>query len=418
MNDNVIEFVEQDEIANVARIKVIGVGGGGSNAVRRMIEAELAGVEFYVVNTDVQALRACHNATRVQIGENTTGGLGAGANPEAGRKAAEESKENLRSIVEDADMVFVTAGMGGGTGTGAAPIIASLAKETEALTIGVVTRPFVFEGRQRATQAEAGVNQMRENTDSVIVIPNQRLIEEADRNMPIKMGFRMGDQILLHAVQSISDLIMVPGEINLDFADVKTIMSNAGGALMGIGAGTGDNRAQGAAKRAILSPLLEENSIEGATGIIVNITGPSDMAMHELEDAMEVIREASDTEQVIFGLAYDDSLEDELRVTVIATGFDPQTRSRRQTAGQGDIVNLEEFLGRNFPRIDRGNARTLPNSTQAGQNQRGQDSFGPDSRGGSNRSSGDVVKPEITTDDEDLLDIPAFLRVRNLKDKK
>ena len=418
MNDNVIEFVEQDEIANVARIKVIGVGGGGSNAVRRMIEAELAGVEFYVVNTDVQALRACHNATRVQIGENTTGGLGAGANPEAGRKAAEESKENLRSIVEDADMVFVTAGMGGGTGTGAAPIIANLAKETEALTIGVVTRPFVFEGRQRATQAEAGVNQMRENTDSVIVIPNQRLIEEADRNMPIKMGFRMGDQILLHAVQSISDLIMVPGEINLDFADVKTIMSNAGGALMGIGAGTGDNRAQGAAKRAILSPLLEENSIEGATGIIVNITGPSDMAMHELEDAMEVIREASDTEQVIFGLAYDDSLEDELRVTVIATGFDPQTRSRRQTAGQGDIVNLEEFLGRNFPRIDRGNARTLPNSTQAGQNQRGQDSFGPDSRGGSNRSSGDVVKPEITTDDEDLLDIPAFLRVRNLKDKK
>ena len=418
MNDNVIEFVEQDEFANVARIKVIGVGGGGSNAVRRMIEAELAGVEFYVVNTDVQALRACHNATRVQIGENTTGGLGAGANPEAGRKAAEESKENLRSIVEDADMVFVTAGMGGGTGTGAAPIIASLAKETEALTIGVVTRPFAFEGRQRATQAEAGVNEMRENTDSVIVIPNQRLIEEADRNMPIKMGFRMGDQILLHAVQSISDLIMVPGEINLDFADVKTIMSNAGGALMGIGAGTGDNRAQGAAKRAILSPLLEENSIEGATGIIVNITGPSDMAMHELEDAMEVIREASDTEQVIFGLAYDDSLEDELRVTVIATGFDPQTRSRRQTAGQGDIVNLEEFLGRNFPRIDRGNARTLPNSTQAGQNQRGQDSFGPDSRGGSNRPSGDIVKPEITTDDEDLLDIPAFLRVRNLKDKK
>ena len=418
MNDNVIEFVEQDEFANVARIKVIGVGGGGSNAVRRMVEAELAGVEFYVVNTDVQALRACHNATRVQIGENTTGGLGAGANPEAGRKAAEESKENLRSIVEDADMVFVTAGMGGGTGTGAAPIIASLAKETEALTIGVVTRPFVFEGRQRATQAEAGVNEMRENTDSVIVIPNQRLIEEADRNMPIKMGFRMGDEILLHAVQSISDLIMVPGEINLDFADVKTVMSNAGGALMGIGAGTGDNRAQGAAKRAILSPLLEENSIEGATGIIVNITGPSDMAMHELEDAMEVIREASDTEQVIFGLAYDDSLEDELRVTVIATGFDPQTRSRRQTAGQGDIVNLEEFLGRNFPRIDRGNARTLPNSTQAGQNQRGQDSFGPDSRGESNRSSGDVVKPEITTDDEDLLDIPAFLRVRNLKDKK
>ena len=418
MNDNVIEFVEQDEFTNVARIKVIGVGGGGSNAVRRMIEAELAGVEFYVVNTDVQALRACHNATRVQIGENTTGGLGAGANPDAGRKAAEESKENLRSIVEDADMVFVTAGMGGGTGTGAAPIIANLAKETEALTIGVVTRPFDFEGRRRATQAEAGVNEMRENTDSVIVIPNQRLIEEADRNMPIKMGFRMGDQILLHAVQSISDLIMVPGEINLDFADVKTIMANAGGALMGIGAGTGDNRAQGAAKRAILSPLLEENSIEGATGIIVNITGPSDMAMHELEDAMEVIREASDTEQVIFGLAYDDTLDDELRVTVIATGFDPQTRSGKQATGQGDIVNLEEFLGRNFPRIDRTNTRASGNSGQTSYNQGGKDSFGQGSGTTQGQTTGNVVQPEIPANDEDLLDIPAFLRVRDQKGKK
>ncbi|MYE88011.1 cell division protein FtsZ [Candidatus Poribacteria bacterium] len=416
MNDQVIEFVEQDEFSNVARIKVIGVGGGGSNAVRRMIEAELGGVEFYVVNTDVQALRACHNATRVQIGENTTGGLGAGANPEAGRKAAEESKETLRSIVEDADMVFVTAGMGGGTGTGAAPVIASLAKETEALTIGVVTRPFTFEGRQRAIQAETGVNEMREHTDSVIVIPNQRLMEAADRNLPIKMGFRMGDEILLHAVQSISDLIMVPGEINLDFADVKTIMSNAGGALMGIGIGTGDNRAEGAAKRAILSPLLEENSIEGATGIIVNITGPSDMAMHELEDAMEVIREASDTEQVIFGLAYDDNLEDELRVTVIATGFDPQTRSSRQQTGQSDIVNLEEFLGTHFPRVDRGK-RVQENSGQAGFKPTGQDSFRQDSGSGQDRPTGDVVQPKIAEDDEDLLDIPAFLRVRNQKGK-
>ena len=412
MNDNVIEFVEQEEFSNVARIKVVGVGGGGSNAVRRMIQAELAGVEFYVVNTDVQALKSCHNATRVQIGENTTGGLGAGANPEAGRKAAEESKEKLRSIVEDADMVFVTAGMGGGTGTGAAPTIAGLAKETEALTIGVVTRPFTFEGRQRAIQAEAGVSEMRENTDSVIVIPNQRLMEEADRNMPIKMGFRMGDEILLHAVQSISDLILVPGEINLDFADVKTIMSNAGGALMGIGMGTGDNRAQGAAKRAILSPLLEENSIEGATGIIVNITGPSDMAMHELEDAMEVIREASDTEQVIFGLAYDDNLEDELRVTVIATGFNPQTRSSRQQAGQGDIVNLEEFLGRNFPRTDRG-TRGQENSAQAGYSRTGQGSLRQESEPPADQPSGNVVRP-----DEELLDIPAFLRVRNQKERK
>ena len=418
MSDNVIEFIEQDEFSNIARIKVIGVGGGGSNAVRRMIEAELAGVEFYVVNTDVQALRACHNATRVQIGENTTGGLGAGANPDAGRKAAEESKENLRSIVEDADMVFVTAGMGGGTGTGAAPIIAALAKETDALTIGVVTRPFTFEGRQRATQAEAGVEEMRDNTDSVIVIPNQRLIEEADRNMPIKMGFRMGDQILLHAVQSISDLIMVPGEINLDFADVKTIMSNAGGALMGIGAGTGDNRAQGAAKRAILSPLLEENSIEGATGIIVNITGPSDMAMHELEDAMEVIRGASDTEQVIFGLAYDDTLEDELRITVIATGFDPQTQNKRQAAGQGDIMNLEEFLGRNFPRVDQPNAGRPGNSGHAGYNQGDRNPLTPNPKTEQDPSSENVVQPKIPVNDEDLLDIPAFMRVRDRKERK
>ena len=411
MNDHVIEFVEQEEFSNIARIKVIGVGGGGSNAVRRMIEAELAGVEFYVVNTDVQALRLCHNATQVQIGENTTGGLGAGANPEAGRKAAEESKENLRSIVEDADMVFITAGMGGGTGTGAAPIIASLAKETEALTIGVVTRPFTFEGRQRAVQAEAGVNEMRENTDSVIVIPNQRLMEETDRNLPIKMGFRMGDEILLHAVQSISDLILVPGEINLDFADVKTIMSNAGGALMGIGTGTGDNRAQGAAKRAILSPLLEENSIEGATGIIVNIIGPSDMAMHELEDAMEVIREASETEQVIFGLAYDDSLEDELRVTVIATGFDQQPGIDRRSKRPDDFVGLEQFLGTH---LGAGGTRGSGNSGQAGLNQKNTDSFGQDSEQlPTDQPSGNVVRP-----DEELLDIPAFLRVRNQKERK
>lgn len=418
MNDNVIEFLEQDEFANVARIKVVGVGGGGSNAVRRMIEAELAGVEFYVVNTDVQALRACQNATRVQIGENTTGGLGAGANPEAGRRAAEEDKENLRSIVDGADMVFVTAGMGGGTGTGAAPVIASLAKETDALTIGVVTRPFSFEGRQRAVQAEAGVDEMRESADSVIVIPNQRLIEDVDRNMPIKMAFRMGDQILLHAVQSISDLIMVPGEINLDFADVRTVMSSAGGALMGIGAATGDSRAESAAKHAISSPLLEENTIEGATGIIVNITGPSDMAMHELEDAMEVIRNASDAEQVIFGLSYDDTLEDELRVTVIATGFDPHHRTRRQPAAQGDVVNLEDFLSRNFSRIDQGNARpsTSGNSRQANYNQRRQDSFMPQSKLTPERPQRDSASPELATNDEDVLDIPAFLRVRNLRD--
>ena len=419
MNDNVIEFVEQDEFTNVARIKVIGVGGGGSNAVRRMIEAELVGVDFYVVNTDLQALKSCHNATRVQIGINTTHGLGAGADPEKGRKAAEEDKENLKSIVEGAEMVFVTSGMGGGTGTGAAPIIASLAKESGALTIGVVTRPFDFEGRQRSVQAEEGVENIRESADSVIVIPNQRLIEECDRKMPIRMAFRMGDEVLLHAVQSISDLITVPGEINLDFADVQTVMKDAGGALMGIGSATGDNRAEIAARHAISSPLLEENSIEGATGIIVNITGPIDMAMHELEDAMDVIRNASDTQQVIFGLAYDDSLEDELRVTVIATGFDPHRRTQDKAAVQSEGVNLEAFLGRNFSHV----GQSRPHSGPAGNSRqtdyrRQADSFMPQSKPAPERPKRGAPERESAATSEEVLDIPTFLRVRNSKEKK
>ncbi|MCZ6680377.1 MAG: cell division protein FtsZ [Candidatus Poribacteria bacterium] len=418
MNDNVIEFVEQSDFANAAHIKVIGVGGGGSNAVRRMIEAELAGVEFYVVNTDVQALLTCQNATRIQIGPNTTGGLGAGADPEVGHKAAEESKENLKSITEDADMVFITAGMGGGTGTGAAPLIASLAKESGALTIGVVTRPFDFEGRRRAVQAEEGVEQIRENSDSVIVIPNQRLIEECDRKMPIRVAFRMGDEVLLYGVQSISDLIMVPGEINLDFADVQTIMKDAGGALMGIGRATGDNRAEIAARQAIESPLLEEASIDGATGIIVNIRGPSDMAMHELEDAMEVVRSASDTEQVIFGLAYDENLEDELCVTVIATGFDPYRQAKRQPALHGEGMNLEDFLGRNFALTDQGTRTTSSgNLRQSSYNRRQKESFNRPSRTTPERPR-DFSEQQLAENSEDVLDIPAFLRVRSSKERK
>ena len=319
-----IEF-EQEEFENLrARIKVIGVGGAGGNAVKRMIEAGLTGIEFYAVNTDQQALLTCLGATQIQIGYNTTQGLGSGANPEIGRKAADEDREQLQAIVENANMVFITAGMGGGTGTGAAPLIASLACESGALTIGVVTRPFDFEGQRRASSAEAGLQELRDAADSVIVVPNQRLIDTMDRKLPIREAFRMGDQILLHGVKSISDIVTESGEINVDFADVESIMRNAGSALMGMGHATGDNRANIAAEQAISSPLLEQTNIAGAVGMIVNITAPPDFMMYELDEAMQVIKDTAPEAQIIFGLVYKDELEldDEVLVTVIATGFD------------------------------------------------------------------------------------------------
>ena len=319
-----IEF-EQEEFENLrARIKVIGVGGAGGNAVKRMIEAGLTGIEFYAVNTDQQALLTCLGATQIQIGYNTTEGLGSGADPEVGRKAAEEDREQLQAIVENANMVFITAGMGGGTGTGAAPLIASLACESGALTIGVVTRPFDFEGQRRATAAETGLEELRQTADSVIVVPNQRLIDTMDRKLPIRDAFRMGDQILLHGVKSISDIVTESGEINVDFADVESIMRDAGSALMGMGHATGDNRAHIAAEQAISSPLLEQTNIAGAVGMIVNITAPPDFMMYELDEAMQVIKDTAPDAQIIFGLVYKDELEldDEVLVTVIATGFD------------------------------------------------------------------------------------------------
>ena len=337
-----IDF-EQEEFDNAsAKIKVIGVGGAGGNAVRRMIEAGLTGIEFYAVNTDQQALSTCHGATPVQIGMSTTKGLGAGANPEIGKKAADEDRECLQEIVDSANMVFVAAGMGGGTGTGAAPIVAGLAKEGGALTIGVVTRPFNFEGRRRAEQAEDGLTDLRNNADSVIVVPNQRLIDNYDRKLPIPEAFKIGDEILLHGVQSISDIITEAGEINVDFADVETVMRDAGTALMGMGRATGDNRAQAAAAAAISSPLLEETSIAGAVGMIVNITSPPDFTMAELDETMRVIVEASEDAQPIFGLVCKDELElnDEVLVTVIATGFDPPTDSD-YSADQGGGFNRQ-----------------------------------------------------------------------------
>ena len=324
LESKMLEF-EQEEFETLrAKIKVIGVGGAGGNAVKRMIEAGLTGIEFYAVNTDQQALVTCRGAAQIQIGVNTTEGLGSGANPEIGRKAAEEDREHLQSIVENANMVFITAGMGGGTGTGAAPLIASQAKERGALTIGVVTRPFNFEGQRRSTTAEEGLEELREAADSVIVVPNQRLIDTMDRKLPIREAFRMGDQILLHGVKSISDIVTESGEINVDFADVESIMRNAGSALMGMGHATGDNRAQIAAEQAISSPLLEQTNIAGAVGMIVNITAPPDFMMHELDDAMNVIQDTAPDAQIIFGLVYKDELElgDEVLVTVIATGFD------------------------------------------------------------------------------------------------
>ena len=335
-----IEF-EQEEFENLrAKIKVIGVGGAGGNAVKRMIEAGITGIEFYAVNTDQQALLTCRGATQISIGLNTTEGLGSGANPEIGRKAAEEDREHLQTIVENANMVFITAGMGGGTGTGAAPLIASQAKERGALTIAVVTRPFNFEGQRRATIAEEGLEELRQAADSVIVVPNQRLIDTMDRKLPIREAFRIGDEILLHGVKSISDIVTESGEINVDFADVESIMRGAGSALMGMGHGNGDNRAPFAAEQAISSPLLEQTNIAGAVGMIVNITAPPDFMMHELDEAMQVIKDTAPEAQIIFGLVYKDELEldDEVLVTVIATGFDsdPGYALGTETSGAGN----------------------------------------------------------------------------------
>ncbi|RKU09170.1 cell division protein FtsZ [Candidatus Poribacteria bacterium] len=334
-----IEF-EQEEFENLrAKIKVIGVGGAGGNAVKRMIDAGITGIEFYAVNTDQQALLSCRGAMQIPIGLNTTEGLGSGADPEIGKRAAEEDREQLEMIVENANMVFITAGMGGGTGTGAAPIIAAQAKERGALTIAVVTRPFDFEGQRRASVAEEGLAELREAADSVIVVPNQRLIDAMDRKLPIREAFRMGDEILLHGVKSISDIVTESGEINVDFADVESIMRGAGSALMGMGQAAGDNRAPFAAERAINSQLLEQTNIAGAIGMIVNITAPPDFMMHELDDAMQVIKDTAPDAQIIFGLVYKDEVEldDEVLVTVIATGFDAEAGYPlgTETAGSG-----------------------------------------------------------------------------------
>ncbi|MDR4886582.1 cell division protein FtsZ [Bacillus sp. HNG] len=320
-------------VDQLATIKVIGVGGGGNNAVNRMIEHGVQGVEFIAVNTDAQALNLSKAEIKMQIGGKLTRGLGAGANPEVGKKAAEESREQIEEALKGADMVFVTAGMGGGTGTGAAPVIAQISKDLGALTVGVVTRPFTFEGRKRQTQAAGGISAMKESVDTLIVIPNDRLLEIVDKNTPMLEAFREADNVLRQGVQGISDLIAVPGLINLDFADVKTIMSNKGSALMGIGVATGENRAAEAAKKAISSPLLE-TSIDGAQGVLMNITGGTNLSLYEVQEAADIVASASDQEvNMIFGSVINENLKEEIVVTVIATGFketelDPTRPSR------------------------------------------------------------------------------------------
>jgi len=305
-----------------ARIMVFGVGGGGCNAVRTMLSAEIGGVEFVVGNTDAQALKDSPVRMKIQIGEEITKGLGAGSNPEVGRRAALESFEEISELISDADMVFVTAGMGGGTGTGAAPVIANIAREKGALTVGVVTKPFLFEGRKRLTQSEMGLREMEQAVDTLITIPNQRLLSMVDRKTPLLEAFKTADDVLCQAVQGISDLIVVPGLINLDFADVQTVMAEMGMALMGTGVASGDNRATEAAQKAMQSPLLEETSVEGARGVLINITGGLDMSLHEINEAATMIQKsAHEDANILFGSVISEAAGDEIRVTVIATGF-------------------------------------------------------------------------------------------------
>jgi cell division protein FtsZ len=367
-----------------AKIKVIGIGGGGGNAVNTMIAYNLQGVDFIAANTDTQALGASSSPIKIQLGTEVTKGLGAGANPDVGKMAAMETKELLRQHLEGADMVFITAGLGGGTGTGGAPVIAELAKEMGALTVAVVTKPFQFEGKQRNVHAEEGIAELRCTVDTLIVVPNQRLLSLGGRNLSLLDAFKKADDILYHAVKGISDLIIVPGLINLDFADVKNIMSRMGMALMGTGTASGENRAVEAAQKAISSPLLEDNTIQGAHGVLLNITGGPDMTLHEINEASSLIqKEAHEDANIIFGTVIDKNMGDEIRITVIATGFEDMAQKR-----QG-IPNITRMGG--YRREDLSMPAYLRNKEKSAE-------------------SANVVKMG-TIDDENLdLEIPTFLR--------
>lgn len=358
------------QTANFARIRVVGIGGAGGNALNSMITyCQIQGVDFVAVNTDAQALLMCQSATKVQVGENLTKGLGSGGDPEIGRQAAEESAEKIQDMLEGSDMVFLAGGMGGGTGTGATPVIAKLAKDVGALTIAVVTKPFTFEGTRRMVTAEDGLENMKDKVDTLIVIPNQRILDVVDRKLSLIEAFKVADSVLSQGVQGISDLITMPGLINVDFADVRTIMANAGSALMGIGTGVGENRAQTAARAAIASPLLEI-SMDGARGVLFNIIGGPDLTMSEVDEAAKLIAAAADPDaNIIFGATIDESMHDQIKLTVIATGFD-HTKQR-----------LKEFV-------------TIEKKAQEEQQPLQQQ----------------VQQEEV---EEDVFEIPAFLRQRN-----
>src|SRR5262252_5054040 len=323
------EIVEPTNI-NSARIKVIGIGGGGGNAVNTMIGAKLSGVDFMVANTDAQSLEKSQAALRIQLGSMVTKGLGAGANPEIGRRAAMEDQDKIKEHLAGSDMIFITAGMGGGTGTGGAPVIARLAREVGALTVGVVTKPFIFEGKKRMRQSEEGIEELKANVDTLIVIPNQRLLSIAAKTTTMLEAFHKADDVLLQAVRGISDLIITPGLINLDFADVRTVMAEMGFALMGAASASGENRAVEAAQKAISSPLLEDISIQGARGVLINITGGPDLCLHEVNEAASMIQEeAHEDANIIFGSVIDETMTDEIRITVIATGFGEDREERK-----------------------------------------------------------------------------------------
>ena len=350
-------MIELDQSQDIgAKMKVIGIGGAGNNAINGMITSKLAGVDFIAVNTDVQALEANHAGMRIPIGKDVTKGLGAGANPEIGRMAIEEDRTAVEEAIQGADMVFITAGMGGGTGTGAAPVVAEISKSMNALTVGIVTKPFLFEGPKRMKRAEAGIEELKRQVDTLIIIPNQRLLALVEKDTSLEQAFNIADNVLLQATKGISDLVNVSGLINLDFADVRTVMSEMGDALMGVGVAAGENRATQAAHRAISSPLLEEINISGAKGVLINITASSELSLAEVNEANNIIFEAAGVDaNIIFGVVFDDKMEDRLQVTVIATGFnrpEPAAEIREFKPARNVVLEeVEEDIER--PTIDR-----------------------------------------------------------------
>ena len=348
-------FEIEEDLRQVARIKVIGVGGGGCNAINTMIASNLEGVEFIATNTDLQALTNSLSTTKIQLGAHLTKGLGAGANPEIGRNAALEDVDKIREELSGADMIFITAGLGGGTGTGAAPVIAGIAKELGALTVAVVTKPFLFEGKRRQLAAEKGLEELKKSVDTLITIPNQRLLSISDRNLSLISSFKKADEVLLHAAKSISDLITIPGLINLDFADVKTIMCEMGMAFMGMGVASGENKAIEATHKAISSPLLEDISIGGARGLLINITGGENLTLHEVNDASTLIQEEADEDAtIIFGAVIDSTMADEIRITVIATGFGTNEERRMGELKKLSAPLSPSIIDRDLPAYLRG----------------------------------------------------------------